>query len=96
VAGHQLRGGQRPQAVPGLAACDRRAGNGDVLAGGPRTAEVRIAARRTGGELVRWPPEHDRSRSPYRGLKPLEGDDAGIFFGREAPTILMLLIGCGA
>jgi Novel STAND NTPase 1 len=34
-----------------------------------------------------WPPEHDRNRSPYRGLKPLEGDDAGIFFGREAPTI---------
>src|SRR5262245_47805132 len=34
-----------------------------------------------------WPPENDRNRSPYRGLKPLEGDDAGIFFGREAPTI---------
>jgi len=43
-----------------------------------------------------WPPEHDRSRSPCRGLKPLEGDDAGIFFGREAPTNLRLLIGCGA
>jgi len=24
--------------------------------------------------------------SLYRGLKPLEADDAGIFFGREAPT----------
>jgi formylglycine-generating enzyme required for sulfatase activity/S1-C subfamily serine protease len=34
-----------------------------------------------------WPPEHDSNRSPYRGLKPLEADDAGIFFGREAPTI---------
>jgi formylglycine-generating enzyme required for sulfatase activity len=34
-----------------------------------------------------WPPAHDRNRSPYRGLKPLEADDAGIFFGREAPTI---------
>jgi formylglycine-generating enzyme required for sulfatase activity len=34
-----------------------------------------------------WPPEHYKARSPYRGLKPLEGDDAGIFFGREAPTI---------
>src|SRR5262245_11893640 len=34
-----------------------------------------------------WPAEHDRNRSPYRGLKPLEADDAGIFFGREAPTI---------
>ena len=34
-----------------------------------------------------WPPEGDPDRPPYRGLKPLESDDAGIFFGREAPTI---------
>jgi hypothetical protein len=34
-----------------------------------------------------WPPELDPQQSPYRGLKPLEADDAGIFFGREAPTI---------
>ena len=34
-----------------------------------------------------WPPAHDPNRAPYRGLKPLEADDAGIFFGREAPTI---------
>ena len=34
-----------------------------------------------------WPPEDDSGRSPYRGLKPLEAEDAGIFFGREAPTI---------
>jgi formylglycine-generating enzyme required for sulfatase activity len=34
-----------------------------------------------------WPPAHDPKRAPYRGLKPLEADDAGIFFGREAPTI---------
>ena len=34
-----------------------------------------------------WPPEQDPNRSPFRGLKPLEADDAGIFFGREAPVI---------
>ncbi len=34
-----------------------------------------------------WPPESDRERAPYRGLKPLESADAGIFFGREAPII---------
>lgn len=34
-----------------------------------------------------WPPEHDPKRPPYRGLRPLEADDAGIFFGREAPVI---------
>jgi len=34
-----------------------------------------------------WPPEHDPGRAPYRGLRPLEADDAGIFFGREAPVV---------
>jgi tetratricopeptide (TPR) repeat protein len=34
-----------------------------------------------------WPPEHDPDRPPYRGLKPLEAEDAGIFFGRDAPII---------
>jgi formylglycine-generating enzyme required for sulfatase activity len=34
-----------------------------------------------------WPPEGDPSRPPYRGLRPLEADDAGIFFGRDAPIV---------
>jgi hypothetical protein len=34
-----------------------------------------------------WPPENDPKRPPYRGLRPLEADDAGIFFGREAPVV---------
>jgi WD40 repeat protein len=34
-----------------------------------------------------WPPENDPGRPPYRGLRPLEAEDAGIFFGREAPII---------
>ena len=34
-----------------------------------------------------WPPSNDPMRSPYRGLLPFEADDAGIFFGREAPTV---------
>ena len=34
-----------------------------------------------------WPPKTDPDRAPYRGLRPLESDDAGIFFGREAPVI---------
>lgn len=32
-----------------------------------------------------WPPQEDPKRPPYRGLRPLEAEDAGIFFGREAP-----------
>jgi class 3 adenylate cyclase len=35
--------------------------------------------------LMNWPPEGDRDRAPYRGLKSLETVDAGIFFGRDAP-----------
>ncbi|MGO9132882.1 MAG: TIR domain-containing protein [Methylovirgula sp.] len=34
-----------------------------------------------------WPPETDPDRAPYRGLKPLDDVDAGIFFGRDAPII---------
>jgi hypothetical protein len=34
-----------------------------------------------------WPPADDPHRPPYRGLKPLESEDAGIFFGRDAPVV---------
>lgn len=34
-----------------------------------------------------WPPGNDPHRAPYRGLRPLEADDAGIFFGREAAIL---------
>jgi formylglycine-generating enzyme required for sulfatase activity len=33
-----------------------------------------------------WPPADDPDRPPYRGLRPLEADDAGIYFGRDAPV----------
>jgi WD40 repeat protein len=34
-----------------------------------------------------WPPEAEQDRAPYRGLKPQEAADAGIFFGRDAPIV---------
>jgi len=34
-----------------------------------------------------WPPEDDPNRPPYRGLKPLEASDAGIFYGRDAAIV---------
>ncbi len=37
-----------------------------------------------------WPPPGDPGRAPYRGLLPLDADDAGIFFGRDGATILTL------
>lgn len=30
-----------------------------------------------------WPPQEDPERAPYRGLAPLDGRDAAIFFGRD-------------
>ena len=41
-------------------------------------------------KFFEWPPESDPGRPPYRGLRPLDVCDAGIFFGREAPTIELL------
>ncbi|MER9134754.1 TIR domain-containing protein [Mesorhizobium sp. M0830] len=37
-----------------------------------------------------WPPAGDPDRPPYRGMRPLEAEDAGIFFGRDAPIIEVL------
>ena len=37
-----------------------------------------------------WPPENDPNRPPYRGLRSLEAEDAGIFFGRDAPIVQAL------
>ena len=37
-----------------------------------------------------WPPQIDPDRPPYRGLRPLEAEDAGIFFGRDAPIVEVL------
>lgn len=53
---------------------------------------LRIGLERAGldARFFAWPPENDPKRPPYRGLLPLEADDAGIFFGREASTIEVL------
>jgi WD40 repeat protein len=50
---------------------------------------LRIGLERAGldARFFAWPPADDSQRPPYRGLLPLEGADAGIFFGREAPTV---------
>ena len=55
-------------------------------------AKLKTGLRRAGldARFFAWPPENDPERSPYRGLKPLEAEDAGIFFGREAPVVEVL------
>jgi formylglycine-generating enzyme required for sulfatase activity len=34
-----------------------------------------------------WPPVNDPDRPPYRGLRPLEAEDAGICFGRDGMIV---------
>jgi hypothetical protein len=53
---------------------------------------LRIGLQQAGvdAKFFKWPPETDPDRAPYRGLRPLEGEDAGIFFGREGPTLIGL------
>jgi hypothetical protein len=53
---------------------------------------LRIGLLQTGldPKFFKWPHDHDPNRAPYRGLKPLEVVDAGIFFGREGPTVIAL------
>ena len=40
-----------------------------------------------GATTFDWPPPHDPRRHPYQGLKPLDVDDAAVFFGREAAVV---------
>lgn len=52
-------------------------------------ARLKSGLQRAGlhADYFAWPPEHDPKRAPYRGLNPLEAEDAGIFFGREAKLV---------
>ena len=55
-------------------------------------ARLKAGLQRAGldSRFFAWPPEADPERPPYRGLKPLEAEDAGIFFGRDAPIVEVL------
>jgi formylglycine-generating enzyme required for sulfatase activity len=54
-------------------------------ADGLRRLKIGLQTARLDAKHFAWPPESDPNRPPYRGLRPLEADDAGIFFGRDAP-----------
>src|SRR5262249_53964030 len=65
------------------------------------TSRERIAFREAGLEVLRrgleragldartfpWPPTEEPRRAPYRGLRPLEPQDAAVFFGRDAAIV---------
>jgi formylglycine-generating enzyme required for sulfatase activity len=68
------------------------AGSATVKFASEGLARLRIGLMQSGldPKYFKWPADHDPDRSPYRGLKPLEAEDAGIFFGREGPIIIGL------
>ncbi len=43
-----------------------------------------LQAKGLAPETFIWPPVDEPHRKPYRGLAPMEAEDAGIFFGRDA------------
>jgi formylglycine-generating enzyme required for sulfatase activity len=53
-------------------------------ADGLRRLKLGLQTARLDARHFDWPPDNDLDRPPYRGLRPLEADDAGIFFGRDA------------
>jgi TIR domain len=54
---------------------------------GLRRLKIGIDRAGLDARYFNWPPAGDPYRPPYRGLRPLEADDAGIFFGRGAAVI---------
>ena len=66
---------------------DARGSACHLLGGGIAASQDGLGGGRPRSESFAWPPPSDPNRPPYRGLRPLEAEDAGIFFGRDAPII---------
>jgi formylglycine-generating enzyme required for sulfatase activity len=54
-------------------------------ADGLRALKAGLIRHGVAADYFEWPPPNDPNRPPYRGLRPLEADDASVFFGRNAP-----------
>ena len=54
--------------------------------------ELKLGLKKSGLDptTFSWPPASDKKRSPYRGLAPLEKEDAAVYFGREAKILRAL------
>ncbi|HEV7277088.1 MAG TPA: TIR domain-containing protein [Devosiaceae bacterium] len=70
-------------------AADRHGNEGYVTFSRAALKDLRIGLSKAGldPKFFAWPPPSDPGRAPYRGLAPLDIDDAGIFFGREGPIL---------
>ena len=87
VATRQSRYGARPPAISRRAANHRRGGARNLFIRRSHTPKGQLQRAGLHASYFKWPPEHDPKRAPYRGLRPLEAEDAGILFGREAPIV---------
>ncbi len=78
--------------VPFEVSLPQNAGTASIAFAEDGLNRLRIGIMQAGldPKYFKWPPDHDPERAPYRGLKPLDFDDAGIFFGREGPTVVGL------
>jgi hypothetical protein len=55
-------------------------------------ARLKIGLQKAGltADFFPWPPANDPKRSPYRGLEPLDTDDAAVYFGRDLEILRAL------
>ena len=87
LAGRQPRRRPGSSAVCGTICRVTRGTARHLLAKRTFAAEERVGEGGDRPRFFAWPPENEPNRAPYRGLKPLEAEDAGIFFGRDAPIV---------
>jgi ABC-type branched-subunit amino acid transport system substrate-binding protein len=57
------------------------------LATGLRRLRLGLQNAGLSADFFPWPPQDDKSRSPYRGLEPFDTQDAAVFFGRDAEIL---------
>jgi len=62
----------------------------EFATGGLKRLFTGVRGAGIGAESFKWPPADDPGRAPYRGWEPLTGDDAAVFFGRDAEIVLGL------
>ncbi len=70
-------------------ASDRYGAEGHITFSRSALRDLRTGLARAGLDPrhFAWPPPSDPQRAPYRGLAPLDIEDAGIFYGREGPIL---------